>query len=261
MAKEYYLGIDIGSAFSKAVVLEGRTLASFAVIPTGGNYRATSDEVIHRALEKAGISLRNIYGVSSTGYGGTSVIATNRSFTDITCTSRGVHALFPSARTVIDVGSQYTRVIRLNAAGRNTDFVLSERCAGGSGRLFQTIAHVLQIRFEDIGLLSLKSENPVSFNTGCAVFAETEAVSRMAEGEKVEDILAGVNNALAGRIQSLLERLGPESDIVLTGGGAKNVGLVAGLRKLMQTDILVPEEPQISAALGAALMAAEMGTL
>lgn len=261
MVKEYYMGIDIGSAFSKAVVLEERNLVSHAIIPTGGNYRAASDEVIRQVLEKAGISLRDIYGVSSTGYGGTSVTATNRSFTDITCVSRGVYSLFPSARTVIDVGGQYTRVIRLNEAGRNTDFLLSERCAGGSGRFLQTVAHVLQINFEDIGPLSSKSENPVSFNTGCAVFAETEAISRLAEGEKVEDILAGVNNALAGRIQSLLERMGQEPDIILTGGGAKNTGLVASLTRLTGTDILVPEEPRITAALGAALMAADMGTL
>jgi predicted CoA-substrate-specific enzyme activase len=137
---------------------------------------------------------------------------------------------------------------------------LSEKCAGGSGRFLQIIAHVLQIDLEEIGPLSLKSKNKIDFNTGCAVFAETEAVSRIAEGAAMEDILAGVHRALAAKIQNLAERLGVEQDLALVGGGAKDIGLVQSIEETLAISPLVPEEPQIAAALGAALIAEEKAT-
>ncbi len=247
------MGIDIGSAFTKAVIVREGTIVSSAISPSGGNYKTAVEMTAGQALERAGLTTGDISGTAVTGYGSAAAGIPGRSYTDITCISRGVHHLFPKARTAVDIGSQYSRVIRLNEKGRNTDFLLSERCAGGSGRLLQTIAHVLGVKLEDIGRLSMKATSPVRFNTGCAVFAETEAISRVAEGETIEDILAGVNNALASKIGSLIERMGAEQDIVLTGGGAKDEGLVRSLQGLLGVAIFVPDEPQIVAAMGAAV--------
>jgi len=253
----YFAGIDIGSAFSKAVVVTGSELVSYYIIPSGGNYKLAADEVAGRALSEAKLSFNDIAYVVATGYGAANVAFSNQVATDIACQSRGVYNLFPSARTVIDIGGQFSRVFKVGEGGRATAFVLSEKCAGGSGRFLQVIARVLQIDLKEIGQLSLKSKNKLDFNTGCAVFAESEAISRIAEGASKEDILAGVHRALAAKVQNLVERVGLEPDCALIGGGAKDIGLVRSIEEGLGLSLLVPEEPQIVAALGAALIAKE----
>ncbi len=253
----YFAGIDIGSAFSKAVVVAGSELVSYHIIPSGGNYKLAADEVAGRALTKAKLSFNDIAYVVATGYGAANVAFSNQVATDIACQSRGVYNLFPSARTVIDIGGQFSRVFKVGEGGRAIAFVLSEKCAGGSGRFLQVIARVLQIDLKEIGQLSLKSKNKLDFNTGCAVFAESEAISRIAEGASKEDILAGVHRALAAKVQNLVERVGLEPDCALIGGGAKDIGLVRSIEEGLGLSLLVPEEPQIVAALGAALIAKE----
>jgi predicted CoA-substrate-specific enzyme activase len=251
----YFVGVDIGSAFSKAAVLAGSELISYHIIPSGGNYKLAADEVVTEALTKAGLSFRDIACTVATGYGGSNVSFANRLITDISCQGRGIFHLFPSVRTLVDIGGQFSRVIKLDNEGRAIAFLLSEKCAGGSGRFLQIIAHVLQIDLKEIGPLSLKSKKKINFNTGCAVFAETEAISRIAEGAATEDILAGVHRALAAKIQNLVERLGIEQDVALAGGGAKDIGLVRSIEETLGINTLVPEEPQIIVALGAALIA------
>jgi len=253
----YFAGIDIGSAFSKAVVVAGSELVSYHIIPSGGNYKLAADEVAGRALSEAKLSFNDIAYVVATGYGAANVAFSNQVATDIACQSRGVYNLFPSARTVIDIGGQFSRVFKVGEGGRATAFVLSEKCAGGSGRFLQVIARVLLIDLKEIGQLSLKSKNKLDFNTGCAVFAESEAISRIAEGASKEDILAGVHRALAAKVQNLVERVGLEPDCALIGGGAKDIGLVRSIEEGLGLSLLVPEEPQIVAALGAALIAKE----
>lgn len=256
----YFVGVDIGSAFSKAAVLAEGKLVSYHIIPSGGNYKLTADEVVAGALTKAKLSLGDIANTVATGYGGSNVSFARRLVTDISCQSRGIFHLFPSVRTVVDIGGQFSRVIKLDDRGRAIAFLMSEKCAGGSGRFLQIIAHVLQIDLEEIGPLSLKSKKKINFNTGCAVFAETEALSRIAEGAAIEDILAGVHYALAAKIQNLVERLGIKRDVALTGGGAKDIGLVRNIEETLKITALVPEEPQIVAALGAALIAEGIGS-
>jgi predicted CoA-substrate-specific enzyme activase len=251
----YFAGVDIGSAFSKAAVVTESKLVSYQIIPSGGNYKLTADEVIKGALGKAGLSLEDIASTIATGYGGNLVSYASRVVTDVSCQSRGIFHLFPSVRTVIDIGGQFSRVIKLDETGRAITFLMSEKCAGGSGRLLQIIAHVLRLDLEEIGPLSLKAKEKINFNTGCAVFSETEAISRVAEGAAKEDILAGIHVALAAKIQSLVERLGIEQDVALTGGGAKDIGLVRSIEETLGINALVPKEPQIVAALGAALIA------
>jgi predicted CoA-substrate-specific enzyme activase len=250
-------GVDIGSAFSKAVVMAGNEIIAYQVKPTGGNYRLTTEQVMEGALAKAKLSLQDMDYIVATGYGAASVSFAHEAASDISCLARGVYYLFPTARIAIDIGGQFTRVLKLDNRGRAIAFLLSEKCAAGSGRFLQVIAKVLQIDLEDIGELSLKSQNKVDFNTGCAVFAESETISHIAEGVAKEDILAGLHRALAAKIQTMVDRLGVEPDCALVGGGAKDIGLVRSIEVSLACRLLVPEEPQIVAALGAALIARE----
>jgi predicted CoA-substrate-specific enzyme activase len=193
--------------------------------------------------------------VCAAGYGAAAVDFADETATDIACHAAGVHRLFPSARTVIDIGAQFSKAIRVDAGGRIANFILNEKCAGGSGRFLQMIARILHMSIEEIGEVSLRSVSPVDFTTGCAVFAESEVVSRIAEGALPEDILAGVHKAMASKIANLVTRIGLVPDCVVTGGGAKDAGLVKTLAAELGSEILTPEAPQITAALGAALMA------
>lgn len=253
----HVLGIDIGSFFSKAVVCSHQTLTAYAIIPSVGNYKETAEKVATRALRKANLSFGDISYTVATGYGASSVSLFNEAVTDISCQGKGIYSLLPSVRTVIDIGGQFSKVIKLDDAGRVTNFILNEKCAGGSGRFLQIIARLLHIDINEIGQLSLKSQNPIGFNTGCAVFAESEALSRIAEGVLKEDILAGIHKAIASKIINLIERAGLVMDCGLTGGGAKDIGLVKTLEARLGISFLVPKEPQISAAFGAALIARE----
>ena len=253
----YVAGIDIGSAFSKAVVMAKNEIISYHVMPSGGNYKLTAEEVAGEALAKAKLSLKDLGYTVATGYGAANVSFSHQAASDISCLARGVFYLFPTVRTAIDIGGQFTRVFKLDERGKATAFLLSEKCAAGSGRFLQIVARVLQIDLKDIGELSLKSRNRVDFNTGCAVFAESEAISRIAEGAAKEDILAGLHRTLAAKIQTMVERLGIVPDCAVVGGGAKDIGLVKSIEERLACSLLLPEEPQIVAALGAALIAGE----
>ncbi|MCX5814579.1 MAG: acyl-CoA dehydratase activase [Proteobacteria bacterium] len=253
----YVLGIDIGSGFSKAVICKDKAILSHAIMPSGGNYKETAWKVAEIALERINLSMSDISSTIATGYGATMVDFADQSITDISCHAAGVHLLFPRVRTLIDIGAQFSKAIRLNDAGKVINFVLNEKCAGGSGKFLHVIARILHMNIEEIGELSLKSDNPVEFTTGCAVFAESEAVSRIAEGALPSDILAGVHKAMASKIVNLVVRLGLIQDCAITGGGAKDLGLVRAIEGELNTDIIVPEEPRITAAFGAALSASE----
>jgi len=250
-------GVDIGAAFSKVVVFDGNKVISYYIAPSSGSYKDTAEKVVAEALAKAGLSAGDIAFTMATGCGAANVATRDGVASDISCQGRGAGYLFPSARTVIDVGGQLTKVLKLDDEGRVRAFLQSERCAAGSGKVLQVIARVLQVDLEEIGALSLKSRKRIDFNTGCAVFAETEAVSRVAEGAAKEDILAGLHRALAAKIQTLVERVRLEPDCALVGGGARDIGLVKSIEEVMGLKLLVPEEPRIVAALGAALIAEE----
>jgi predicted CoA-substrate-specific enzyme activase len=156
-------------------------------------------------------------------------------------------------RTVIDVGDLYTKVLRIDRDGSIHHFLLSGKCAGGSGRILQVIAKILRVRIEEIGEMSLNSKKPVEFNTGCAVFAESEAISRLSQEVKKEDLLAGIHRALAAQINTLAERLGVEQDVAVVGGGARDVGLIQIFEEIRGHRLFVPPHPHMTAALGAAI--------
>jgi predicted CoA-substrate-specific enzyme activase len=250
-------GMDIGSASSKGIVLGDQgPLGSFEC-PSGGDFKFTAENIRRELLSQAGIAAGDVSRTVATGFGSKLVTFADEVKPDIVCQAKSIASLFPSVRTVIDVGDLYTKVLRIDGTGKVHHFVLSGKCAGGSGRILQVIAKVLQLKVEEIGELSLKSKNRVEFNTGCAVFAESEAISRLSQEVTKEDLLAGIHRALAAQINSLAERIGVEQEVAMVGGGAKDVGLVQALKEVRGHDILVPERPHMTAALGAALMAME----
>src|SRR4030042_1932727 len=187
----YFMGIDIGTGTSKGVIIKDNELVVYHSLPSGIKYEAAANKLAEQLLGKAGISMDNIDFTVATGHGSASVTYSNHRISDIRCCAKGIFRIFPQARTIIGVGGQTTQVIRLGKKGQIANFITSEKCASGSGRFLDIISNVLQIPIEDIGQLSLKSRDPVTFTTACAVFGESEAVSRVAEGVPSEDILAG----------------------------------------------------------------------
>jgi predicted CoA-substrate-specific enzyme activase len=252
-----FFGIDIGSASSKGVALIDGRMGGSCVIPSGGDYRVAADRVRDELLSKSAISASDVSYTIATGYGAKNVGFADEVITDISCQGRGICYLVPLVRTAVDVGDLFSKAFRIDERGSILTFVMSGKCAGGSGRVLQVIAKVLQIRLEDIGALSLKSKKRVDFNTGCAVFAESEAVSRVAEGVRKEDLLAGIHRALAAQINSLAERVGIEREFALLGGAAKDSGLIKAVEEITGFEIIVPPEPRLTAALGAAVIASE----
>ena len=253
----FVLGIDIGSASSKGIILGDRAPIGSCECPSGGDFNLTAEKLRKELLSRAGIPESDISRTVATGYGSKLVAFADEVKPDIVCHARGVSSLLPSARTVIDVGDLYTRVLHVNSQGSVHNFLLSGKCAGGSGRILQVIAKVLQVKVEEIGELSLKSKKRVEFSTGCAVFAESEAISRLSQEAAKEDLLAGIHRALAAQINGLAERMGVEQDVAMVGGGARDVGLVHALKEIRGHDILVPPSPHMTAALGAAIIAME----
>lgn len=249
------MGVDIGSARSKGVILCDGTMESAFECPSGGDFTETADKVRSELLSRASLIPADIEETVATGYGSKVVGFASETRSDLACHGLGIHSLFPSVRTVIDVGDLYSKVFKVDVTGNLNNFILSGKCAGGSGRILQVIAKVLQVKVEEIGELSLKSTKRVDFNTGCVVFAESEAISRVAEGVPKEDLLAGIHRALAAQLNSLVERLGIEEAVALVGGGARDVGLVKALKEITQREILVPNAPHMTAALGAAMIA------
>jgi predicted CoA-substrate-specific enzyme activase len=253
----FVLGIDIGSASSKGIVLDDQGPTGSFECSSGGDFKLTAERIREELLSQTGRSPGDIFRTVATGYGSKLVTFADEVKPDIVCQAKGISSLLPSVRTVIDVGDLYTKVLRIDGNGSVHNFLLSGKCAGGSGRILQVIAKILQVKVEDIGELSLKSKKRIEFNTGCAVFSESEAISRLSQEVKKEDLLAGIHRALAAQINSLAERMGVEQDVAIVGGGARDLGLIQALREIRGHDILVPPNPHMTAALGAAIMAME----
>ncbi len=255
----YYVGLDIGAMFTKAAVIDERGLKAYSVVRSGDNYQEAVRTALREAFEKGNVPGKEPAAVTGiTGFGSSAVAFQDTRAVyenDINCVVLGVSYLFPGARTAIEVGAQVSKVMKISDQGKLLNFAVGDRCAGGSGRFLQVMARVLAINFEDIGRLSLNAKNKMKFTTSCAVFTESEAISRIAEGALPEDILAGVHEAMAGKITSLLQRVKLEEECVFCGGGAKDMGLVKVLEEKMGIKLFVPEEPLICGAIGAAVIA------
>jgi predicted CoA-substrate-specific enzyme activase len=251
-------GIDIGSLTAKAVVLKDKGIAGYAVMSAGADVTAVAGRVLAEALEKAGHRHDDLAALVATGYGRAKVPLAKKSITEITCDARGAHFLFPEARLIIDIGGQDSKVISLDDRGIVVDFAMNDKCAAGTGRFLEVMARALEIELEQLGPVSLKHRKAVVISSMCTVFAESEVVSLIAEGYAREDILHGLHQAIASRIAAMAQGLRVEGTVVLGGGVAKNTGVVKALEEKLKTRVKVPPEPQIVAALGAAICAQEM---
>jgi predicted CoA-substrate-specific enzyme activase len=252
----YFMGIDIGSGTSKGVITENGRVMAYHLLDSGFNYMMAAQKLRQDLLKEMNLKGEHISRTISTGHGDGLIPFSDQHITGAQCCATGISHIYPSVRTVIDVQGQSSQIIKLNNEGKIINFLVSEICATGSGRFIDVITNVLQIELRDIGPLSLKSRNPVTFTTGCAVFGESEAISRVAEGAAKEDILAGIHKSIAGKISSLMDRIGLEEEFAVSGGGALNVGLIKSIEDL-GIKLLVPSRPQFVNALGAAIMADE----
>jgi (R)-2-hydroxyacyl-CoA dehydratese activating ATPase len=253
----YFAGIDVGSTMTKAVILNHGIIASI-VGPTGPEQRRLANQVMDVALKKAALPFRAITYIVATGYGRINVPFADKQFTEITCHAKGIIHLFPKARTVIDIGGQDVKATKIDAHGKTVDFVMNDKCAAGSGRFIEMIADTLGVSLDEVGDLSLQSKNPAKISNICTIWAQQEVAASLAQGKPMSDLLAGVHHSLADRIVRMVNRLRVEEAIILTGGGAKNKGLVRALSEQLGHEIWVPEEPLITGALGAALLGKEI---
>lgn len=253
-----FAGIDVGSATTKSVLLDQNgVIISSHIIPSGKDFRRSAQAVLNEALDKAKLSIGDIVSTVTTGYGRFVTGLQSKAVTEISCCGRGAFFLCPTARTIIDVGGQDSKAIRINGSGRVIDFALNDKCAAGTGRFLERIATSLEIGLDNMAELSVNSPTKLPISSTCTVFAETEVVSRISSGEPIESIVRGLHNALASRIYTLVARLVIEEDIFMCGGGAKNAGLVKELKEMLGEIILPDIEPRLVSALGAALIARE----
>jgi predicted CoA-substrate-specific enzyme activase len=250
-------GIDIGSRAAKAVLMNDSTIISSIINDTGPESVKTSRMTMDKLLKGTGLSLNNVQYVVATGYGRVLVPFANENISEISCHARGITWYFPSVRTILDMGGQDCKAINCTANGRVTNFIMNDKCAGGTGRFLEMIAEVLNIPLEEIGNSALESGQAIPFNTICAVFAKSEAITHIRRGVSKSDILAGLNEAIATRCHNLLKRVSIEKEFSITGGIAKNIGMVTELREKVGLEPLLCEDPQLVGALGAALFAKE----
>jgi len=253
------LGIDIGSVTTKVVALDGNRLIAADVAPSGENAEAATRATMADTLHKAGLAADNSWYIVATGIGGKSLSFPQQQKTITTCLARGVHFLFPSARMAIDLGAESGTVIKLNERGRLTDWATHDQCAAGTGMFLQQMAKLMQIPLEEMAKVSYGAKNRAEITSTCAVFAESEVIShvhRIPPTPK-EEIVAGIYLSVVRRIVALCKRVGIEKDVAITGGVALSSGLVKILEGELGFGVLVPEQPEIVAALGAAVVAGE----
>ena len=242
---------------TKAIILNQGIVASI-IGPTGPEQRRLANKVMEGALKRASISIQQITYIVSTGYGRINVPFADKQFTEITCHAKGIISLFPQAKTVIDVGGQDVKGIKVDASGKTIDFVMNDKCAAGSGRFIEVIADTLGVPLDKVGDLSLQSKHPAKISDICTIYAQQEVAASLAQGVPISDLLAGIHQSLADRISRMVNRLRVEDAVIVTGGGGKNRGLLNALSERLGHEILVPEEPLIIGALGAALMGKEI---
>ncbi|HEX76223.1 MAG TPA: hypothetical protein G4O12_06540 [Dehalococcoidia bacterium] len=250
-------GVDIGSLTTKAVILKDDKILSWHVMFTGTHGAEAANKTVGEALREAGLSLGSVDYIISTGVGKLEASFSNEQVGEILCAVRGACWLFPSVRTVIDIGAENCRTIKCNENRKATQFDLNDKCAAGTGVFLETMAAMLEVRLEDMGKLSMGSNSDINVNFSCAVFAESEVISLVHSGISKVDILSAIHKSIASRVYLMVSKMGIEKDVVVAGGVAKNVGFTAALSQRMGSELLVPQEPQIMGALGAALVAEE----
>jgi predicted CoA-substrate-specific enzyme activase len=254
------LGVDIGSITAKAVLLESSDLTNegWKIIPSGYNTKETAKTLVDSLLKEKGLTRSDIEQIVSTGYSRKNVdFAPHQTTqtTEITCQAKGIFFLFPEARTIIDIGGQDSKAIKVNGSGQLSDFEMNDKCSAGTGRFLEVMANALQVKLQEMGQLALQSSESVPISSTCTVFAESEVISRIAQGQPREAILRGIHDSIATKTLTLIGKIGISPKVIVTGGVAKNSAVVSAIGEKIGYFPLVPEEPQITAALGAALLA------
>ena len=253
-------GVDVGSTQTKAVIMTDngdRTILARALVDTGANVRKAAENAFLLACRKAEIPQTDVGFVVGTGYGRYNVSFGNAQLTEISCHARGAHFVCPATRTVIDMGGQDAKATSVGGDGQVLDFVMNDKCAAGTGRFLANAADVMGIGLDEIGPLSQRATRPVRIATVCTVFVESDILSYLAQGKKGEDIMAGVHLAIAKRTLSLARRVPIEPDIALTGGVARNIGMVRALEEVLGMKMQVSPDAQFIGAIGAAVFALE----
>lgn len=254
----FFAGIDSGSTSTNAVILDSnKNIVSYSVVKTGAKSLVGAKLALKEALDKCNLNETNLGYIVSTGYGRDNIPFSNESITEITCHAKGAHYLKKDIKTIIDIGGQDSKVIRLNDNGTVKDFAMNDKCAAGTGRFIENMCKVLDIPIENIGNEYLKWKKDLTITSMCTVFAESEVVSLIAQNEETSDIVHGICKSVSTRVLSLIKRTGGFEKIMMTGGVAKNIGVVKCLEELTNETIFVPKEPQIIGALGAAIFAKE----
>ncbi len=259
----YVGGVDVGSLYTKAVILgvdhneEHPKIISFHISRSGGIYKQAAEKAMEQALGSAHLERKELYHTVSTGYGRYQVSFGDREVSEISCHAYGIKFLFPEVHTLIDIGGQDSRIITLDESGGVANFAMNDKCAAGTGRFLEVMAGPLDYDLVEMGEVSLNAKKEVNITSTCTVFAETEVISLLSEGYEKIDITAGIYRAIANRMAGLLAFVGGlKQKVAMSGGVAKSRGMVKALEKRLRTTILVSDEPQIMGALGAALFAA-----
>lgn len=254
----YAAGVDVGSTQTKGIIMDDDfRIVGRSLIDTGANVTRAAEKAYAAAIQEAGLKEDEMAYVVGTGYGRYKVTFGNTQVTEITCHARGAHFIFPKTRTVLDIGGQDTKAIKVNAEGQVLDFSMNDKCAAGTGRFLGAAAGILDFTLDDLGPISLRSNSPLRITTTCTVFVETEILSYLAQGKKVEDILRGMHNAIASRSISLLRRVGIDEELTSTGGVSRNAGIVHALTEGVEMKINVSPESHYMGAIGAAIFAME----
>ena len=249
-------GVDVGSTQTKAIIIdEARNITARALIDTGSNVVRAAENAYLQALQESRLQEQEIEYVVGTGYGRYRVTFGNTQVTEISCHGRGAVHMFPNTQTVLDMGGQDTKAIRVSANGEILDFCMNDKCAAGTGRFLGAASAALDIPIDNLGPTALKSDKPVKISITCTVFAESEVLSWLGKGKKIEDILLGVHQSIASRSIGLLRRVGIEEELTFTGGVARNIGMVQVLNDTLGFKVNVNEDSHYVGAIGAALFA------
>lgn len=251
----YTIGIDIGSTACKAVaLLDGKDIVGTSLIQTGTGTSGPG-RVYEDVFKAAGLTPGDVSRTVVTGYGRLTFEKADSQVSELSCHAKGVHFLMPKARTIIDIGGQDAKALKLSPAGTLTGFVMNDKCAAGTGRFLDVMARVLEVDVGDLAALSERATEQISISNVCTVFAESEVISRLAAGKSREDIAAGIHQSVANRVAGLARRVGIEPEVVITGGVAQNLGVVRAMSEILEMTITPAPMPQLTGALGAALFA------
>ncbi len=257
MKDRYYLGVDVGSASSKAVIInQNKEIIKTSVVQMGTGTSGPKT-AIDNVFAGTGLSLGDLKAAVATGYGRNSLKFADKQISEISCHAKGVNYELKNARTVLDIGGQDVKAISINESGMVLNFYMNDKCAAGTGRFLEVMARILGVRIDELEKLDEKAKSPVTVSSTCTVFAESEVISLLSQETKIEDITRGIHNSIVTRALALLYKTNMEEDFTLTGGVAQNKGVIRALERALNKKIYIAERPQLIGAIGAAIFAYE----